>query len=83
MAPEGKLLMNDPTVKYDGKKIDVFSAGVILFVIVVGIFPFIEAKVEEPNYKLIYNNDYVEYWKNFDPENNLSTEFKQLVFSMF
>ena len=76
MAPEVKTLITDPTVNYDGKAIDVFSVGVILFVIVVGIFPFIEAKPEEPNYQLIYNNDYKEYWRNFDPENALSTDFK-------
>jgi serine/threonine protein kinase len=76
MAPEVKLLINDPDIIYDGKAIDVFSAGVILFVIVVGIFPFIEAKPEEPNYKLIYENNFDEYWANFDPDNVLSTEFK-------
>ena len=39
MAPEikeGKV--------YDGKQIDMFSTGVILFIIVQGIFPFKEAK---------------------------------------
>ena len=76
MAPEVKLLMNDPGVIYDGKAIDIFSAGVILFVIVVGIFPFIEARPEEPNYKMIYDNNYQEYWTNFDPDNVLSTDFK-------
>ena len=35
MAPEIKL-----GLKYDGKAADVFSLGVILFIIVVGIFPF-------------------------------------------
>jgi len=76
MAPEVKLLVNDPNIIYDGKAIDIFSAGVILFVIVVGIFPFIEAKPEEPNYKLIFENNFDEYWHNFDAENLLSMEFK-------
>lgn len=35
MAPEIK-----ESKEYDGTKVDIFSAGVILFVIVHGIFPF-------------------------------------------
>jgi len=38
MAPEIKELTYGKT--YDGKKSDVFSLGVILFIIVQGIFPF-------------------------------------------
>lgn len=32
---------------YDGRKADIFSTGVILFVIVAGMFPFTEAKKTE------------------------------------
>lgn len=39
MAPEIK-----EGKSYDGRKTDIFSFGVILFVIVHGIFPFSEAK---------------------------------------
>ena len=39
MAPEIKLGQ-----VYDGKEVDIFSTGVILFIIVLGIFPFREAK---------------------------------------
>ena len=35
MAPE---ILDDK--KYDGRKIDIFATGVIIFVIVIGIFPF-------------------------------------------
>lgn len=35
MAPEIKL-----GYKYDGRQVDIFSVGVVLFIIVVGIFPF-------------------------------------------
>ena len=48
MAPEikeGKV--------YDGKQIDMFSIGVILFIIIQGIFPFKEAKKDEYFYNLI------------------------------
>jgi len=39
MAPEIK-----EGLVYDGKQTDIFSIGVILFIIVMGIFPFKEAK---------------------------------------
>jgi len=39
MAPEIK-----EGKTYDGKQIDMFSIGVILFIIIQGIFPFKEAK---------------------------------------
>jgi serine/threonine protein kinase len=48
MAPEikeGKV--------YNGKQIDMFSTGVILFIIVQGIFPFKEAKKDEYFYNLL------------------------------
>lgn len=48
MAPEIK-----EGLVYDGKKTDVFAAGVILFVLVLGIFPFKEAKKGEYFYKLL------------------------------
>ena len=46
MAPEikeGKI--------YDGRKADIFSAGVILYIIVHGIFPFGEASPDDRYYK--------------------------------
>lgn len=48
MAPEIKLGR-----KYDGKQVDVFSLGVILFIIVVGIFPFQQARSDDYFYKLL------------------------------
>ena len=48
MAPEIKLGR-----KYDGKQVDVFSLGVILFIIVVGIFPFQQARADDYFYKLL------------------------------
>ena len=39
MAPE--ISRNLP---YDGKKVDIFSAGVLFFTMKAGVIPFIEAK---------------------------------------
>ena len=58
MAPEikeGKV--------YDGRKADMFSAGVILFIMVQGIFPFSEAKKSEYYYKLIVEGKHEKYWE--------------------
>jgi|TARA_B110000285_G_C14585354_1_gene364009 serine/threonine protein kinase len=48
MAPEIK-----EGKQYDGREIDIFSTGVILFIIVQGIFPFKEAKKDEYFYNLL------------------------------
>jgi serine/threonine protein kinase len=48
MAPEIK-----EGKQYKGTKVDLFSFGVILFILVHGIFPFKEARPEEYFYNLI------------------------------
>jgi len=48
MAPEIKK-----GLKYDGRQSDIFSIGVILFIIVHGIFPFLEAVDGDFHYNLI------------------------------
>ena len=58
MAPEIKEGKN-----YDGMQIDMFSTGVILFIIVQGIFPFKEAKKDEYFYNLLLQGDFATYWK--------------------
>jgi len=77
MAPEikeGKV--------YDGCHVDMFSAGVILFIIVQGIFPFKEAKKDEYFYNLLLNEKFDQYWKKTGGT-NLSDEFKDLILKMF
>merc|ERR1712188_232492 len=49
MAPEIK-----EGKQYDGRQIDIFSMGVILFIIVQGIFPFKEANPDESFCTLIH-----------------------------
>ena len=77
MAPEIK-----EGKSYDGRQIDMFSTGVILFIIVQGIFPFKEAKKDEYFYNLLINGRIEHYWKKVGGE-RLSPEFKDLILSMF
>merc|ERR1712070_795487 len=67
---------------YDGKQIDMFSTGVILFIIVQGIFPFKEAKKDEYFYNLILSGNLDTYWKKTGA-GELSPEFKDLIIKMF
>ena len=48
MAPEIK-----EGKPYKGVEVDLFSAGVILFILIRGIFPFKEARQEEYFYNLL------------------------------
>jgi serine/threonine protein kinase len=57
MAPEIKI-----GLPYDGKQADIFSVAVILFIIVLGIFPFQEAKKDEYFYNLILTGRLEKYW---------------------
>jgi len=58
-----------------------FSAGVILFIIVQGIFPFSEAKPTEYFYDMIVRKDYKKYWAKTAGE-SLSADFKDLMQKM-
>jgi serine/threonine protein kinase len=63
-------------------KIDMFSTGVILFIIVQGIFPFKEAKKDEYFYNLLLQGDFATYWKKTGGQ-NLSENFKDLIIKLF
>ena len=82
----GTMTYMAPEIKegktYDGTQIDMFSTGVILFIIVQGIFPFKEAKKDEYFYNLLLQGDYATYWKKTGGQ-NLSNEFKDLILKMF
>lgn len=82
----GTMTYMAPEIKegktYDGRQIDIFSTGVILFIIVQGIFPFKEAKKDEYFYNLLLTNQIDYYWKKVGGQ-SLSSEFKDLVLSMF
>ena len=74
MAPEIK----EGNKLYDGHKADLFSAGVVLFILVRGIFPFKEARKEEFFYNLLCERNFQEYWSKVESE-YLSEEFRDLI----
>ena len=82
----GTMTYMAPEIKegktYDGKQIDMFSVGVILFIMVQGIFPFKEAKKDEYFYNLILNGKLDTYWSKVGGQ-SLSPEFKDLILAMF
>jgi len=82
MSPE---LLNEE--EYFGDVVDIFSAGVALFRMVVGFPPFMEANYEDEFYRAIANGDYELYWDRYtqayyeqtDEEIVFSKDFKDLV----
>ena len=48
---------------YDGRKADIFSSGVLMYILVVGMFPFAEANSDDHNYSLVASNQFDEFWQ--------------------
>ncbi len=89
MAPE--IHENKP---YKGSTTDIFAMGVILFVLVTGVMPFLNRAVkQDPLYQYIYKNDEKGYWEalsktyttgsgvSFNP--SFSDEFKKFIWQFF
>jgi len=77
MAPEIK-----EGKQYKGTQVDMFSIGVILFIIVQGIFPFKEARKEEFFYNLLLTGKLETYFQKVNGK-NLSDDFKDLILKFF
>ena len=68
---------------FDGKFCDIFSLGVVLFVLIMGIFPFKNAMINDNYYKLIIKNDWKSFWKKINKNNKkISDEFRDLFQKM-
>ena len=63
---------------YDGIKSDIFSLGVLLFVIKVGKFPFNMSNYLDKRYRYILEKNYDQFWQGFKKD-NLSNDFKDLI----
>jgi len=77
MAPEIHLGR-----EYEGSKVDLFAAGIVLFTIISQRPPFRCAKPDDPHYSLLAQNDFDTFWRlNKDVEGGqdiFSAEFKDL-----
>lgn len=67
---------------YRGTEVDMFSFGVILFIITHGIFPFKEARTSEYFYNLIVSGQHQLYFNKVNGS-RLSPEFKELILALF
>lgn len=63
---------------FDGVKNDIFSLGVLLFVITIGTFPFERPSYSDEKFKYIIKKNYRRYWEYFNYI-EISDEFKDLI----
>ena len=68
-APE---IFSSATKGYDGTLSDVFSLGVVLFVLVMGFYPFDKPNITDSRYKFISKKDLPSFWKKCEQKKNLS-----------
>ena len=86
-APE---MFSCATKGYDGVLADTFSLGVVLFVLVMGFYPFDKPNIMDNRYKLIFKKDFDNFWKKCEQKKNfsgnnltgVSKEFKDLFSKM-
>ena len=63
---------------FDGIKNDIFSLGVLLFVITIGDFPFHKASFSDDRYRFIIKKNYSRFWEYFN-DVEMSEEFQDLI----
>ena len=63
---------------YDGRKIDLFSLGIVLFIIVRGHLPFPEASVTNKNYCLLVKKKQEDFFKSIHCV-SATPSFKDLI----
>ena len=64
-----------------GAALDVFSAGIVLFNMLLGI-PFRSASMADPHYKCLTTGDLKKYWSSTDPKNETTAEARDLIQKM-
>lgn len=71
---------------YDGKATDIFTAGVILFQMIVGVPPFQRATSSDPWYKWIWNGEFDKFWRIHEVKKGdglyLKAELKEFINSL-
>ena len=66
---------------YEGELVDVFSCGVVLFIMVTGEYPFSWAHRDDERYRLIKDMNFKTFWERYEPL-NLSAQIKDLITNM-
>jgi serine/threonine protein kinase len=79
MAPE---FYNKGRVEYQGDKVDIFSAGVVLFIMLTGVFPFSTAEFFDKHFKHIYLKEPNLFWAEKKAD-QLDRDAKDLIIGMF
>jgi len=81
LGTEGYMAPEIANKKYEGKNVDIFASGVILFIMFAGNPPFEKATPNDPYYKLIKEKRYDIFWKAHcrkRPAGFFSDSFKDL-----
>ena len=83
-APE---CFTSSVMEYQGVPTDIFSLGVVLFLLVMGFYPFEKPNYTDSRYKLIMKKDFNGFWKKCEKmmgekNCNISSEFKNLFEKM-
>ena len=75
-APE---ILNNSS--FTGNKADIFSLGVMLFILCVGFPPFNQAVADDPLFKMIKSENFVKFWSVWEEQVGIkvSKEFKDLL----
>ena len=85
LGTEGYTAPEIPTKKYQGKSVDIFASGVILFIMYAGNPPFEKATPNDPYYKLTKEKRFDIFWKAHcrkRPAGFFSDAFKDLFGKM-
>jgi len=91
MAPEIHLILEGEEkgipvqeLRYESLPVDIFSAGIILFVLHIGFYPFIMAHMKDPIFNCIVYHGWEKFWDLFEKKTKqaINQDFKELVQGM-
>jgi serine/threonine protein kinase len=85
LGTEGYMAPEILSKEYDGRKVDIFAAGIILFIIYSGNPPFERATANDPYYKLIKEKRMDLFWESHSRKRKLgffSQSFRDLFEKM-
>lgn len=71
-------MRRDPNAEVDAPKADIFALGVIIFITVMGRFPFEYAQGTDKLYKLLKNKQYDLFWQQHKIESLEDKPFYRL-----